>query len=289
MMTAPDLWRTSLAAQYDVLSKAADTVAQRLSRASVGVVLGSGLSEVLDNLDHPRFLRWSEIPGMPQPGTEGHRGSLLSGTLAGVPVLALCGRVHMYEDRPNKEVAAPIRLLSLLGVHTLIVTSAVGSVDKDLHPGAMVLIEDHINLSGRNVLSGEHDPHFGPRFPDMSRNYDKTLIRFLDESAAQTGIKLSRGMLLQTLGPSYETPAEVRMATLLGAKVVSMSMVPDVLVARQRGMRVAGIGCVTNHASGITDKPLGHEEVLVNSAAISTSLQTLLAGALARMATAPVA
>lgn len=275
-----------MAGSYDVLSRAADAVADRVQRAPVGVVLGSGLSEALENLDHPHFVDWAEIPGMPQPGTEGHRGSLLSGRYGKTPVLALCGRVHMYEDRPNDEVAAPIRLLSLLGVHTLVVTSAVGAVDPALVPGTLVLVEDHVNLSGRNVLSGEHDPRFGPRFPDLSRAYDATLGRILEDTSRQVGVRLARGSLVHTLGPSYESPAEVRLAMSLGAKVVSMSMVPDVLVARQRGMRVVGLGCVTNLASGLSDKPLGHDDVIRQSASIAASLQTLLAGSLARLADA---
>ncbi|RKY19774.1 MAG: purine-nucleoside phosphorylase [Planctomycetota bacterium] len=273
-----------MAGQYDVLKKAADGLADRAPRASIGVVLGSGLSEALDSLERPRFVGWDKIPGMPRPTTEGHRGSLLSGHFDDVPVLAMCGRVHMYEDRPNEDVSAPIRLLSLMGVHTLVVTSAVGSVDPQSPPGTFVLIEDHINLSGRNVLSGEHDPRFGPRFPDMSRNYDPELMTLFERSAEQVGVPLTRGVLMHTLGPTYETPAEVRLAASLGAKVVSMSMVPDVLTARQRGMRVVGIGCVTNMASGLSEKPLGHEEVLVHSAALGAGLQSLLAGLLPTLA-----
>lgn len=272
--------------RYDELSRAANALSRRVPRAPVGMVLGSGLAEALENIDQPRFIDWAEIPGMPTPSTQGHKGSLLSGKVGNVPVLAMCGRVHMYEDRTNDEVAAPIRLLSLLGVHTLVVTSAVGSVDPAVPPGTLVLIEDHVNLSGRNVLSGDHDPHFGPRFPDMSRNYDERLRDVVEQTAQQLGVKMARGVLVQTLGPSYESPAEVRMARLLGATVVSMSMVPDVLVARQRGMHVVGLGCVTNMGSGIGDKPLGHEEVLINSAAMATSLQSLLAGAVPRMARA---
>jgi purine-nucleoside phosphorylase len=280
MMAGSSEERRDVAGQYDVLNKAADAVAGRAQRASVGVVLGSGLSEALDNLDQPHFVGWGEIAGMPKPTTEGHRGSLLSGLMDDLPVLAMCGRVHMYEDRPNDEVAAPIRLLSLMGVHTLVVTSAVGSVDPDIAPGTFVLIEDHINLSGRNVLSGDHDPRFGPRFPDMTRNYDRELMAIFERTAEQVGVPMTRGKLVHTLGPSYETPAEVTLAATLGAKVVSMSMVPDVLTARQRGMRVVGLGCVTNFGSGLTDRPLGHEEVLLNSAELCAGLKSLLNGAL---------
>ena len=273
-----------MAGQYSVLSKSADAVAKRLGRAAIGVVLGSGLSEALDSLDRPRFMEWADIPGMPAATTEGHRGTLLYGRCGDVPVLAQCGRVHMYEDRANSEVAAPIRLLSLLGVHTLIVTSAVGSTAEDSPPGTMVLIEDHINLAGRNVLSGEHDARFGPRFPDMSANYDREIGTILTETAEVAGLPMTKGLLVHTLGPSYETPAEVTLAKSLGARVVSMSMAPDVLVAKQRGMRLAGIGCVTNFASGISSGSLGHDEVQQQGAVFASVLKDLLAGSIPRLA-----
>lgn len=277
-----------VASQYDVLSKAADLVGERLGRAAVGVVLGSGLSEVLESLDQARFLEYSEIPGMPAPTTIGHRGALLYGlTSGGVPVLALCGRVHLYEGKPLEDLTAGIRLLSLLGVHTLVVTSAVGSLKDCSPPGSMVLIEDHINLSGTNVLSGPHDPRFGPRFTDMTQAYDAGLLEVMETTAKQVGVPLERSILVQTSGPSYETPAEVNLARAVGAGIVSMSMVPDVLTARQRGMRVVGLGCVTNMAAGLSPTPLGHEEVLLHSAEISANLQLLLSGALSRLAQAP--
>lgn len=279
-----------LASQYDILSKSADQVGERLGRAAVGVVLGSGLSEVLESLDQAQFLEYGEITGMPEPTTIGHRGALLYGlTSGGVPVLALCGRIHLYEGRPFDDLTAGIRLLSLLGVHTLVVTSAVGSLLESSPPGHMVLIEDHINLSGSNVLSGPHDPRFGPRFADVTKAYDNDLLEVMEATAQQLNVPLERAILVQTSGPSYETPAEVRLARSVGAGVVSMSMVPDVLTARQRGMRVVGLGCVTNMAAGLSPTPLGHEEVLLHSAEISANLQLLLSGALSRLAQAPAA
>lgn len=277
-----------MASQYDVLSKAADQVAERLGRAPVGVVLGSGLSEVLESLEQVRFLDYSEIPGMPEPTTSGHRGALLFGVASNdVTILALCGRTHVYEQRPLEDLTAGIRLLSLLGVHTLVVTSAVGSLRDTSPPGHMVLIEDHINLSGINVLAGAHDPRFGPRFPDMTQAYDTDLLGVMENTAQQVGIPLHRAILVQTAGPTYETPAEVRLARSLGAGVVSMSMVPDVVTARQRGMRVVGLGCVTNMAAGLSDRPLVHDEVLLHSAEISANLHTLLSGSLPRLAEPP--
>lgn len=273
--------------QWDVVAKAADVVAARCGRAPVGVVLGTGMSECLDNLDHPQVMQYSAIPGMPKPTTSGHRGALIYGTHAGTPVLALCGRIHMYEGRPPHEVAMGVRLLSLLGVHSLIVTSAVGSVDRDLLPGQIMLVEDHVNLSGTSVLSGEHDDRFGPRFPDMSRAYDRDISDILEEVGQLTGVTLERGVLAQFHGPAYETPAEVRLAQKVGARVVSMSMVPDVLVAQQRGIRVAGLACVTNLGAGLHRGTLKHDDVLASSVVHAANIQALLSGAISRLANLP--
>lgn len=269
--------------QYDMMVRAADVAARRLGRAPIGIVLGSGLSEALDNLEHPRFVDYSELPGMPEPSTAGHRGALLHGHCGDVPVLAMCGRVHMYEGRSNAEVAMPVRLLFQLGVHTLIVTSAVGSADPDLLPGHVMLVEDHINFSGRNVLMGEYEPRFGSRFPDMTNAYDPELLEIVEDTARLGDIPVSRGVLAQFLGPTYETPSEVAVATLMGARVVSMSMVPDVVVARQCGMRVAGLACVTNMAAGLGDVGPSHDDVLATSATHIEIFQTLCSGLLQRL------
>jgi purine-nucleoside phosphorylase len=269
--------------QYEMLTRAADAVSERLGRASLGVVLGSGLSEALDSLERPQFLQYGDIPGMPVTQTEGHPGALLYGRAGSVPVLALCGRIHIYEGRTLAEVAMPVRLLSLLGVQTLLVTSAVGSADPALAPGHIMLVEDHINLSGVNVLSGDEDARLGSRFPDMTAAYDADVLAILEDTARLAGVPVGRGVLAHFHGPSYETPAEVRMAKQFGARVVSMSMVPEVLVARQRGMRVGGLANVTNLAAGLEKRPLRHEDVLRSSAANVSSLQALLAGALPRL------
>jgi len=271
-------------AHFEQLTRGADLASQRLGRAGVGVVLGSGLSEALDNLERPQFLPYAEIPGMPQPTTVGHRGALVRGTCNGVPVFGLCGRVHLYEGRPGHEVIAGVRLLSLLGVHTLVVTSAVGSTDVTMGPGSLMLVSDHINFSGQNVLVGEHDPRFGPRFPDLSDGYDAGVMSTLDATAALIGLQLERGILAQFLGPTYESPAEVRMARELGARVVSMSMVPEMVAARQRGMRVAGIACVTNLAAGVQAGPIHHEDVLIHSASLAANVGALICGAAPRLA-----
>lgn len=269
---------------WDVLLKAADAVSQQLGRAPLGVVLGSGLSEALDTVDRPRFMDYADIPGMPKTAIAGHRGSLLLGQFGDTPVLAMCGRIHTYEGRPMTDVAFPVRLLSLLGVKAVIVTSAVGSTDPDLPPGHLMLVDDHINLAGTNVLAGEYDPRSGPQFPDVTRAYDRELGAIVEQVGEQVGTPVGRGLLAHFRGPSYETAAEVRMAATLGARVVSMSMVPEVLVARQRGMRVVGIATVTNLAAGVGGDELAHEDVLQYSARNAQTLQTLLAGAIPRIA-----
>lgn len=273
--------------QWDMVAKAADAVAARCGRAPVGVVLGTGLSECLDNLDHPQVMEFSDIPGMPIPTSVSHRGALIYGAHGDVSVLALCGRTHMYEARTPHEVAMGIRLLSLLGVHSLIVTSAVSSVDPELLPGTIMLVEDHVNLSGTSVLSGEHDDRFGPRFPNMNQAYDPDVASILEEVGQLGGVSLERGVLAQFHGPAYETPAEVRFAQTVGARVVSMSMVPDVDVAQQRGMRVAGLACVTNMGAGLRRGSPPPEEVLSSNVIHASTIQTLLSGAVTRLAVLP--
>jgi purine-nucleoside phosphorylase len=275
-------------AHYDALSKAADAVAARLGRARVGVVLGTGLSECLDQLERMRFMEYGQIPGMPETQVVGHRGALGFGRCGGIDVLALCGRIHMYEGRPHADVAFPVRLLSLLGVHTLVVTSAVGSLDRTLTPGSLMVVDDHLNLSGQNVLAAEHDERLGSRFPDMTCAYDPEVSEFLLAAARLVGVKVGRGVLAHTLGPSYETPAEAQRAARLGARVLSMSMVPEVLVARQRRMRVAGLGCVTSMAIDPDGRPHTRDRSLVGAAAYAGDVQSVLSGALARMASEPI-
>lgn len=268
---------------YEQLARAADAVAARLGRAQVGVVLGSGLSEALDSVDRPQYMEYGDIPNMPVTRTAGHPGSLLHGFCGETAVLGLCGRTHLYEGRPIPDVCFGVRLLSLLGVHTLLVTSAVGSAHASLAPGRLCLIEDHLNLSGINVLAGDEDPRLGPRFPDLTQAYDLEVLRVLEDTARRAGVNVARGVLAQFHGPSYETPAEVRMAQQLGARVVGMSMVPEVMVARQRGLRVGGIGSVTNFAAGLATGPLSHEDVLCMSASSTGSLQALLTGAIPQL------
>jgi purine-nucleoside phosphorylase len=237
---------------YEKISNAIKEITDK--RPSVGIILGSGLSDVAESIGGDR-IRYSDIAGFPTPTVSGHKGELrVSDT-----VVTLSGRFHFYEGHSMDTVVLPVFLLNALGVKTLIVTNAAGGVNMNFSPGDIVCIKDHINLMGTNPLIGPNNDEFGPRFPDMSQCYSKKLMNLADEAA---GKKLNRGVYAAFSGPSYETPAEIRMVRTMGADLVGMSTVPEVIVARYLSMEVAGFSCVTNMAAGILDTPLNHEEVL---------------------------
>jgi purine-nucleoside phosphorylase len=228
----------------------------------VGVVLGSGLGGFAEVLEGARALAFSQLPGFPKATVEGHKGWLVAGSLKGVPVLVLQGRLHGYEGHDAALVAFPARLLGVLGARALVVTNAAGGANPSFAPGDLMRITDHINLTGRNPLIGPNEDALGPRFPDLSRAYDPRLAGALEEAAKQIGQTLRTGVYLQMTGPSYETPAEIRMARALGADAVGMSTVPEVIAAAHMGVPVAGISCITNLAAGIAEHPLTHQEVI---------------------------
>lgn len=233
---------------------------------AAGVILGSGLSGLADRLEYGVSIPFGEIPGMPVPRVAGHPGRLVIGSLvapggAPVPVAALSGRVHAYEGHSVEDVAFGARVLCGLGVKGLLVTNAAGGVNPAFAPGDLVRIVDHIDLARANPLVGENDDRLGPRFPDMTTAYDTGLGARLDEAARGLGLALRTGVYACMLGPSYETPAEVRMLRALGADLVGMSTVPEVIAARHMGVPVAALSVVTNHAAGLTPRPLSHAEV----------------------------
>jgi len=233
---------------------------------AAGVILGSGLSGLADRLEYGDSIPFAEIPGMPVPRVEGHPGRLVIGNLvapggAPVPVAVLSGRVHAYEGHSAEDVAFGARVLCGLGVKGLLVTNAAGGVNPAFSPGDLVRIVDHLDFSGANPLVGENDERVGPRFPDMTTAYDPALGACLEEAARGLGLALRTGIYACMLGPSYETPAEIRMLRALGADLVGMSTVPEVIVARHMGVPVAGLSVVTNHAAGLTPHPLSHAEV----------------------------
>jgi purine-nucleoside phosphorylase len=232
------------------------------AQSPVAVILGSGLGGFADELTGVRSLPFAELPGFPKATVQGHKGRLAYGSLSGCAVLALQGRLHGYEGLDAATVAFPARVLGILGARALVVTNAAGGIGKELSPGDLMRIEDHINLTGKSPLTGENEDALGPRFPDLSRAYDPRLATALDEAARAAGQTLRRGVYVQMPGPSYETPAEIRMARLLGADAVGMSTVPEVIAAAHQGLPVCGISCITNHAAGIAPHPLSHEEVI---------------------------
>ena len=224
------------------------------------VVLGSGLGVLADHLTDVRELDTGAIPHFPVSTVHGHAGRLAAGLLEGTPVLALKGRVHAYEGYSQEQVVFPVRLMAALGVTRLLTTNAVGCIHRRLRPGDLVLLVDQINLMFRNPLRGPDDGQ-GPRFPDMSAPYDADLNAAALATAVEQGLALHTGVMAGLLGPSYETPAEIRMLGRLGADVVGMSTIPETIAARRLGLRVAAISCVTNFAAGMTGRPLDHSEV----------------------------
>jgi purine-nucleoside phosphorylase len=259
-------------------------VARRLGSLEprAAIVLGSGLGFLADDVRGAVRIPYAEIPGFPQPGVAGHKGELVAGTLDGVPVLVQSGRFHLYEGHGADVAALPVRVMATLGVRTLIVTNAAGGVRLTFRPGTLMLIADHINLMFRNpltgpVLEGEE------RFPDMSEPYDAMLRTLARDAAREAKIPLEEGVYAGLLGPSYETPAEIRMLQRLGADAVGMSTVPEVIVARARGMRCLGFSTITNLAAGISPAPLSHQEVLQVGREVGQALATLVKAVLRRL------
>ena len=278
-----------MSSQFDQIASTVAAIRQRTPLVpKVGIILGSGLGAFADMLQGGAAIPYSELPGFPTSSVPGHAGRLVVGSLAGAPIVAMQGRVHMYEGYAPWQVAFPARVLCSLGVHTLVVTNAAGGVRMDLHPGDLMRITDHINLSGTNPLVGPNDDRLGPRFPDMSSAYDLSLGKLLSDVAEKLQIPLKNGVYVQLAGPSYETPAEIRMLRTLGVDAVGMSTVPEVIAAAHMGVRVAGISCITNLAAGIGKKPLSHTEVAETAERVRDRFTSLLAAFLPQAANHPL-
>lgn len=245
-------------------------------RPRVGVILGSGLGAVADEVESPQTIGYEELPGFPRPTVEGHAGKVILGTLADVPVAVLQGRAHLYEGGPIEEIRTPVRWLKAQGAETLVQTNAAGSLRAEVGPGSLMAITDHINLMGTNVLIGPNDDSIGPRFPSMGKAYDPELLAQLRAAAAQLGIPLAEGVYTGWSGPAFETPAEIRAIRILGGDAVGMSTVHETTVARHCGMRVAAISAITNLAEGMGDVPLSHEQTLADAARAAKDLVRLL-------------
>ena len=247
---------------YEIAKQSAEYIQSKLKvTPEIGLILGSGLGILADEIEDAVAIPYSEIPNFPVSTVHGHAGQLVIGQLSGKTVIAMQGRFHHYEGYTMDKVTFPVRVMKLLGVEKLIVTNAAGGVNKDFTPGDLMLITDHINMMG-NPLIGANDERFGPRFPDMSTAYDKEFQQMARTVAADLNIAIQEGVYLGLTGPTYETPAEIRMIRTLGGDAVGMSTVPEVIVANHSSMRVLGISCITNMAAGILDQPLNHEEVI---------------------------
>jgi len=252
-------------------------------KPTIGLVLGSGLGVLAEEIENPTVIPYQEIPGFTVSTVVGHKGQLVVGRLQGKQVVAMQGRFHYYEGHDLSDVVFPIRVMKLLGVEKLIVTNAAGGVNENYRPGDLMLIKDHINLTGRNPLIGPNDDSLGPRFPDMSEAYSRALREVARSVAAEQGIPLQEGVYVGLLGPSYETPAEIRMLRILGGDAVGMSTVPEVIVARHMQMQVLGISCISNMAAGILEQPLSHEEVMETTEKVKAKFLALVKGVLAKL------
>ena len=260
----------------DTVATAADYIRERAERSPrIGIILGSGLGGVAEAVDEPTSVAFDELPGFPKSSVPGHAGRLVLGQLENQDVAILQGRFHLYEGVAPASVALPVRVLSELGIDTLLLTNAAGGIRPGLTPGSLMLISDHINLMFRNPLIGKvYDGD--ERFPDMSNPYDRDLRALAREVAVRVKIDLAEGVYAAMLGPSFETPAEIRMLSRMGADAVGMSTVPEVVAARARGIRVLGISMISNLAAGISNAPLNHEEVLEMGKTAGQDLERLL-------------
>lgn len=231
----------------------------------VGLILGSGLGDLGEKIEDSIVISYENIPNFPVSTVEGHKGRLIIGRLGGKNVVAMQGRFHYYEGYPLEDVVFPVRVMISLGIDKLIVTNAAGGVDESFSPGDLMIINDHINFTGQNPLMGKNSDELGPRFVDMTSAYDKELITIAKNVGKEQKIPLKEGVYMWFTGPTYETPAEVKLARILGASAVGMSTVPEVIIAAHQKVKVLGISCITNMAAGILDQPLKHEEVIETS------------------------
>ena len=267
---------TSRTLRDEVRAAAESIQAASATRPRVALVLGSGLGSLADDLAGATRLPYPDIPDFPHSTAPGHAGMLALGSLEGQDVVVMAGRVHLYEGYTATQVAFPIRVMRALGAEILIVTNAAGGVNARFHPGTLMLITDHINLTGQSPLVGANDPLFGVRFPDMSEPYDRNLRDLAHQTAETLGVPLEEGIYLGLLGPSYETPAEIRMARILGADAVGMSTVLEVIAAVHGGMRVLGLSCITNMAAGMLPQKLTEEEVFETASRVGPQFARLI-------------
>jgi purine-nucleoside phosphorylase len=269
---------------YDQVKEAADAIASRIRDVPrIAIVLGSGLGDFANSLSDAVSMPYGELPHWPASKVIGHEGRLVVGTVKGRTIAALAGRSHAYEGHDLRVVTFGVRVLGLLGVKTLILTNAAGGVNTGFAAGALMVIDDHINLIGGNPLVGANDDRFGPRFPDMSEVYSTRLRTIADQAARQMQVTLPHGTYVALLGPSYETPAEIRYLRTIGADAVGMSTVPEAIAARHMGLEVLGISCISNMAAGVLPQPLDHAEVMETTRRVRGQFIALLEGIIGRL------
>ncbi|HEX8142586.1 MAG TPA: purine-nucleoside phosphorylase [Pyrinomonadaceae bacterium] len=275
----------STATLYERAEHAARTIRARWSGEDVrlGLVLGSGLGAFADDLEEAVPVPYDEIPGFARSTVEGHAGRLVLGRVGGLPVAVMQGRFHYYEGYALEEVVFPIRVLGLLGVKSLVLTNAAGGINVAFEQGSLMIISDHLNLMGVNPLRGRNDERFGARFPDMSEVYARDYQEIVAAEGRAMNIELRRGIYGALSGPSYETPAEIRMLRTLGADAVGMSTVPEAIIARQMGIKVLGLSCITNMAAGVVDQPINHEEVVETGNLVRETFKELLRRVIPRL------
>lgn len=265
-------------AYLEKIDTAARAIEAACGRADIAVVLGSGLGGYVEALEDAKSIAYKDIPGFPVSTVPGHEGRWWTGRLHGKTVCMMQGRIHAYEGYDLRDVTMPIRVMQRLGVKLLILTNAAGGVNTSFHPGDLMVITDFINLSGKNPLTGPNLDEFGPRFPDMCQVYDRSLQQLAFDVAKEKGIALQKGVYCWMNGPSFESPAEIRMCRVLGADAVGMSTVPESIVANHGGMRIFGVSCITNMAAGILDQPLAHEEVMETGDRVKETFRALIDG-----------
>ncbi len=273
----------------ELLDQSGEFIRMRLGgRAvpSVGVILGSGLGRLAEELDHAVAIPYGEIPHFPVSTVAGHAGRLVIGNLNGTPLVCLQGRFHLYEGYGAQEVVFPIRALARAGVKAFVITNAAGGVNKAFKAGDLMTIADHLNLTGQNPLAGPHDERLGPRFPDMSEAYSAAFRGLAKEAAREVGLTLQEGVYCVLSGPSYETPAEIRMLSACGADAVGMSTIPEVVACRQMGVRVLGISLISNLAAGISKVPLTHAEVMETGERVAADFVRLIKAVVPKIARA---
>jgi len=275
-VSAPSLW--------DRVEEAASHIRRRCTALpETAIVLGSGLGDFSDTLLDAIATPYTDLPHWPPSTVAGHAGRLVVGTVAGKRIAALSGRVHYYEGHDLATVVFATRVMARLGVRRLVLTNAAGGINTAFAQGALMIIDDHINMLGSNPLIGPNDDRFGPRFPDMSEVYSARLRNVADEAARARGVPVSHGIYVAVHGPSYETPAEIRFFRKMGADAIGMSTVPEAIAARHMGLEVLGISCISNAAAGVLPQPIDHQEVLATMQRVRSSFVSLLEGIIERL------